>query len=304
MTVIDGGNSIIEAALDLAGIAKSVTVFEFLPQLKEGAVVVNVVRISGVAIEESAEQNTRLEKLLLEEFPDEVRHVWSRIGTAAVATDPMGTELSDIFMSLHPRERWTRARTQEELTAQMQELVAQVPGANYAFTQPIVMRLNEMASGIRSDLGVKILGDDFTVLQVIDDPTRAFRAARFAARFGWRLARESAESLRDAVAGGLVARLSAERRRGELELLFAESGWGKIARRLRARDPAGYAALREELYGALAGAHQDGERAALLLAMLADPADEDDALLQAEAETVEQPAFAPAALVPTIRVGT
>jgi cobalt-zinc-cadmium resistance protein CzcA len=137
---------------------------EFLPQLKEGAVVINVVRLSGVAIGESVAQNTRIEALLLENFPDEISHVWTRIGTAEVATDPMGTELSDVFMTLYPRDHWRRAKTQEELTAQIQALIAEVPGANYAFTQPIVMRLNEMSSGIRSDLGVKIYGDDFDVL--------------------------------------------------------------------------------------------------------------------------------------------
>ncbi|MEZ4387176.1 MAG: CusA/CzcA family heavy metal efflux RND transporter [Candidatus Krumholzibacteriia bacterium] len=164
--LVIGGAS---AVIALAAVLGARLGGEFLPQLKEGAVVVNVVRISGVAIDESVAQNTRLESLLLAEFPDEIRHVWTRIGTAEVATDPMGTELSDVFMTLYPRAHWTRARTQEDLTAQMSALVSQVPGASYAFTQPIVMRLNEMASGIRSDLGVKIFGDDFDVLVDLAD---------------------------------------------------------------------------------------------------------------------------------------
>jgi cobalt-zinc-cadmium resistance protein CzcA len=137
---------------------------EFLPRLKEGALVINTIRLAGVAIEESVDLNTRLERLLLNNFPDEIRAVWSRIGTAEVATDPMGTELTDIFMALYPREQWRRASTQEELAAAIEVVVSEFPGANYAFTQPIEMRLNEMASGIRADLGVKISGDDFDEL--------------------------------------------------------------------------------------------------------------------------------------------
>ncbi|MBE0565890.1 MAG: efflux RND transporter permease subunit, partial [Krumholzibacteria bacterium] len=137
---------------------------EFLPRLNEGALVINTVRLAGVAIDESVRQNTRLEQLLLESFPDEIRAVWSRIGTAEVATDPMGPELTDVFIALHPREHWTRARTQDELAAAMAAVVAEFPGASFAFTQPIEMRLNEMASGIRTDLGVKIFGDDFAEL--------------------------------------------------------------------------------------------------------------------------------------------
>src|SRR5699024_3841032 len=113
--------------------------------------------------------NTRIEQLLLEEFPDEIRHVWSRVGTAEVATDPMGTELTDIFAALKPRDEWTRAESQAELVAAMQEELGDLPGLNMVFTQPIEMRLNEMISGIRSDLGIKIYGDDFDELVRISD---------------------------------------------------------------------------------------------------------------------------------------
>jgi cobalt-zinc-cadmium resistance protein CzcA len=136
----------------------------FLPRLREGAIVVNTIRLAGVAIDESARLNTRIEQRLLEEFPDEIRFVWSRIGTAEVATDPMGPELTDIFMSLHPRDRWTRASNQAELATAIERVVSEFPGANFAFSQPIEMRLNEMASGIRADLGVMIFGDDFEEL--------------------------------------------------------------------------------------------------------------------------------------------
>ena len=142
---------------------------EFIPRLSEGAVVLNTIRLAGVSLDESVRYNTRIEQLLLEEFPDEVRHVWSRIGTAEVATDPMGTELTDIFLSLKPRKEWTQASTQADLVAAMQEVVDDLPGLNIIATQPIELRLNEMASGIRSDIGIKVYGDDFDELVRISD---------------------------------------------------------------------------------------------------------------------------------------
>ncbi len=137
---------------------------EFIPRLSEGSMVINTIRLAGVAIDESVAYNSRIERLLLEKFPDEIRDVWSRIGTAEVATDPMGIELTDIFISLKPRDDWTHAATQAELSALMQQELADLPGLNQVFTQPIEMRINEMISGIRSDLGIKIYGDDFDEL--------------------------------------------------------------------------------------------------------------------------------------------
>lgn len=146
---------------------------EFIPRLSEGSLVANTIRLAGVSIDESIRGNTRIESLLLQEFPDEVEYAWSRIGTAEVATDPMGLELTDIFLKLHPREQWTRATTQAELVAEMQQLVAQLPGVNIVFTQPIEMRMNEMVSGIRSDIGIKVIGDDFDeLLRLADDIQR------------------------------------------------------------------------------------------------------------------------------------
>ena len=142
---------------------------EFIPRLSEGAVTLNTIRLAGVSIDESVRYNTLIEQLLLEEFSDEVRHVWSRIGTAEIATDPMGVELTDIFVSLHPRNEWTAAKTQADLVTAMQAAVDDLPGLNIIATQPIEMRLNEMASGIRSDVGIKIYGDDFEELVRISD---------------------------------------------------------------------------------------------------------------------------------------
>jgi cobalt-zinc-cadmium resistance protein CzcA len=154
--------------LSAAGLATRIG-GEFIPRLSEGAIVLNTIRLAGVSLDESVRYNTEIEQLLLEEFPDEIRHVWSRIGTAEVATDPMGLELTDIFISLNPRKQWTKAGTQAELVAAMQQEVDDLPGLNIVATQPIEMRLNEMISGIRSDLGIKIYGDDFDELVRIAD---------------------------------------------------------------------------------------------------------------------------------------
>jgi len=137
---------------------------EFVPRLSEGSIVVNVVRLAGVDLEESIRYNTQMEKALLAAFPDEIQYVWTRIGTAEVATDPMGTELSDLFITLKPRSQWKRARTQDELATLIQRELRDMPGQRIALTQPIEMRLNEMISGVRSDVAAILYGDDFEVL--------------------------------------------------------------------------------------------------------------------------------------------
>ena len=137
---------------------------EFIPKLKEGTIVINTIRLAGVPIEEAVSYNSRIEKLLLDIFPDEIKHTWSRIGTAEVATDPMGIELTDIFITLNPRGQWKHAKTQAELIKQMEKELEDLPGINMIFTQPIEMRLNEMVTGIRSDVGIKIYGDNFDEL--------------------------------------------------------------------------------------------------------------------------------------------
>ncbi len=138
---------------------------EFVPRLSEGALVINIFRLPGTDLTESLRYNTRMEQLLLAKFPDEVRSVWSRCGTAEVATDPMGPEETDFFITLKPRDHWTRAHTQDELVAKMQEEFEALPGQRLAFTQPIEQRVNEMTSGVRADVAVKLFGDDFKVLE-------------------------------------------------------------------------------------------------------------------------------------------
>jgi cobalt-zinc-cadmium resistance protein CzcA len=138
---------------------------EFLPKLGEGAIVGNSVRLAGISVDESVEQNTRIEQVLMEEFPDEIEHIWTRLGTAEVATDPMGPELADFFLALKPRAQWKKARTQDELTTRMSAILSQVPGLRPTFTQPIEMRLKEMIAGARGDIAVKIYGDDLEELR-------------------------------------------------------------------------------------------------------------------------------------------
>ncbi|WP_437636300.1 efflux RND transporter permease subunit [Sorangium sp. So ce854] len=138
---------------------------EFVPRLREGTLVANTVRLSGVSAGESIRYGTQLERVLLERFPDEIERVWTRTGTAEVATDPMGLELSDMFITLKPREAWKRAATQDELVQAMESELAGMPGMRVIYTQPIEMRVNEMVAGIRADLGVKLFGDDFDTLK-------------------------------------------------------------------------------------------------------------------------------------------
>ncbi len=156
--------------LSLSTVLASLIVFrgmgaEFVPRLSEGALAINVIRLPGTNLETSVELNTRMERLLLSEFPNEIAKVWSRVGTAEVATDPMGIELTDMFIALKPRAGWTKATTQTGLTEKLQEMLRHLPGQRLSMSQPIEMRINEMVSGVRGDLAVKIFGDDLDVLR-------------------------------------------------------------------------------------------------------------------------------------------
>jgi len=150
--------------LGFAGILARSLGSEFVPKLSEGAIAVNVVRLAGTDLQESVRYNTQMERALLRAFPDEVKHAWSRSGTAEVATDPMGVELTDIFLALWPRERWKRAERQAELVELVQRELRDLPGQRIALTQPIEMRLNEMVAGVRGDVAMKLYGDEFALL--------------------------------------------------------------------------------------------------------------------------------------------
>src|SRR5439155_212862 len=141
--------AVVLAAVSLIGIAGLMARglgSEFVPRLSEGALVVGIMRLPGTSLEESLRYNTRMEKALLAAFPDEVEHVWSRCGTAEVATDPMGPEETDMFITLKSRERWKRARTQDELVGLLSREFAIFPGQRLSFTQPIEQRVNEVIS--------------------------------------------------------------------------------------------------------------------------------------------------------------
>ena len=140
---------------------------EFVPRLSEGAIAGSAVRLAGTDIHESIRLNSAMERKLLAEFPNEIAHVWHRIGTAEVATDPMGVELTDIFIALKPRAQWSDkvpTKTQAELLSLIEAELAGVPGQKLSFSQPIELRMNEMTTGARADLAVKIIGDDLELL--------------------------------------------------------------------------------------------------------------------------------------------
>ncbi len=134
---------------------------EFIPKLREQSIVINTVRIAGVSLDESVRYGTQIERFLLERYPNEIEHIWTRTGTAEVATDPMGLEVSDVFITLTPRDEWKKGKTQDDLVQSIDRDLDGFPGMRAVFTQPIEMRVNEMIAGIRSDVAIKIFGDDF-----------------------------------------------------------------------------------------------------------------------------------------------
>lgn len=137
---------------------------EFIPRLDEGDMAVQIGRLPSVSLEESVNIATKAEKVLME-FP-EVRTVVSKTGRAEVATDPMGVEISDVYIALKPRDQWTSAVTREELIKKMSErLEREVPQGVFSFSQPIELRVAELISGVRSDVAIKLYGDDLDILK-------------------------------------------------------------------------------------------------------------------------------------------
>ncbi|MCL4743248.1 MAG: CusA/CzcA family heavy metal efflux RND transporter [Phycisphaerales bacterium] len=133
---------------------------EFVPQLGEGALAVQPARIPSIGISTSVEMQKEVERVLRDEFPDEIASIFARTGTAEVATDPMGPNVSDTYLMLTPRRDWKRASTQEELAEEIESVLTSVPGQNFEISQPIELRFNELISGVRSDVAVKVFGDD------------------------------------------------------------------------------------------------------------------------------------------------
>ena len=136
---------------------------EFIPSLDEGDLAVHALRIPGTSLSQAVEMQNVLEKKI-KEFP-EVDDVFSKIGTAEIATDPMPPSVADTFVMLKPKSAWPNPhKPKEALIHELEEHLKKIPGNNYEFTQPIQMRFNELISGVRSDLAVKVFGDDMEVL--------------------------------------------------------------------------------------------------------------------------------------------
>jgi len=137
---------------------------EFIPQLDEGDFAFQAFLKPGTSLSEVRKASTRLEQILLENFPDEIESIQSRIGVADLPMDPMPIDIADIFVILKPEDNWTKADSKEELIDMAREKVSVLPGINYEFTQPIEMRFNELLTGIREDVAIKLYGDDLDLL--------------------------------------------------------------------------------------------------------------------------------------------
>lgn len=137
---------------------------EFIPTMDEGSIVINVTRLPSIALEDSLDISSIVERELMK-FP-QVKSVVSRTGTDEIGTDPMGVELSDVFVTLKPGKEWKGSiNTKAKLQEKMREALETIPGIAFVFSQPIQMRVDELISGVRSQIAVKIFGDDLQTLQ-------------------------------------------------------------------------------------------------------------------------------------------
>ncbi|WP_188422779.1 CusA/CzcA family heavy metal efflux RND transporter [Oxalicibacterium solurbis] len=137
---------------------------EFVPSLNEGDIAIQALRIPATSLTQSVEMQRQIETTLIKTFP-EIERVFARTGTAEVASDPMPPNISDGYIMLKPEDQWPKPRkSRDELLAQIQEVVDKIPGNSYEFSQPIQLRFNELISGVRSDVAVKVFGDDMNVL--------------------------------------------------------------------------------------------------------------------------------------------
>ncbi|WP_027138285.1 CusA/CzcA family heavy metal efflux RND transporter [Gaetbulibacter saemankumensis] len=156
--------------VSLAGILLVLSIFifsrmggEFVPTLDEGDFVIQPVLKTGTSLGKTIEITTKIEQILLDNFP-EVDQVVSRIGAAEVPTDPMSMEQSDVIIKLKPKDTWTSTETKDELADKFKEALAVIPGMDVEFTQPIEMRFNELITGVRADVAIKVFGEDLSIL--------------------------------------------------------------------------------------------------------------------------------------------
>ena len=165
--------------IGLAGLLLASSIFlftrmggEFVPTLDEGDFVIQPVLKTGTSLGKTIEITTKIEQILLENFP-EVDQVVSRIGAAEVPTDPMSMEESDVIIKLKPKSEWVSAKSKDELADKFKEALAIIPEMEVEFTQPIEMRFNELITGVRADVAIKIFGEDLSVLATKADEVKA-----------------------------------------------------------------------------------------------------------------------------------
>jgi cobalt-zinc-cadmium resistance protein CzcA len=136
---------------------------EFIPQLEEGDLAAGVITLQGGSLTNTVEQVEKANKILLENFP-EIKHAVCKIGAGEIPTDPTPMETGDYIITLKPKSEWTSARTREQLVAKMEEKLVVMAGVKFEFQQPIQMRFNELLSGSKQDIAIKIFGDDLNTL--------------------------------------------------------------------------------------------------------------------------------------------
>ncbi len=149
---------------------------EFIPELNEGDFAVEAILPTNASLSQSIHVNTEAQKLLLKQFPNEIKQVVSRIGASEIPTDPMGINACDLLIILKEPSEWTKASSMEELEVQMDETLNAFPEVNFEFTQPIQMRFNELIAGVKSDIAIKIFGEDLGLL--FEHATEASRYIR------------------------------------------------------------------------------------------------------------------------------
>src|SRR5690606_15079364 len=136
---------------------------EFIPQLDEGDIAFHIILKPGSSLSEGIKTSTQIEQILLANFP-EIEHAMTRYGVADVPTDPMPMDMADCFIILKPMDEWVSADSKDELINKIKEKLRVVPGVNFEFSQPIEMRFNELISGVREDIAIKLYGEDLQVL--------------------------------------------------------------------------------------------------------------------------------------------
>jgi cobalt-zinc-cadmium resistance protein CzcA len=222
---------------------------EFMPPLDEGSIAVNVVRLPNASLEGSVKVAGFMEKRL-RGFP-EIVTVVSKTGRAEISEDPMGPEQTDVFIMLKPRQQWSTGRSKAELVEAIQKDFSEIPGLRFSFSQPIALRVNELISGVKSDLAIKVLGPDLDVLKKFADRAAAtlqgIEGARdvkveqvsgmnqldvvidreAVARHGIKIADVNAV-IETAVAGKKATTLIEEQRRFAVVVRFPESARGDI----------------------------------------------------------------------------